>query len=77
MPHPSSAIARLRPARDRRRLVTRAEVRLIVASSVPAAQRTRSEKVRDGVWTLYSRWEWATAKARAERARRRARPSWR
>ncbi|TDC45782.1 hypothetical protein E1281_29535 [Actinomadura sp. KC345] len=77
MPRTSSAIARLRPARKRRRLVTRTEVRLIVASSVPAAQSSRSERIRDGVWTLYFRWEWATAKARAERARRRARASWR
>ena len=77
MPRTSSAIARLRPARNRRRLVTRREVRLIVASSLPVAQSSRSERIRDGAWTLYSRWEWATAKARAERARRKARASWR
>ncbi|WP_067451892.1 hypothetical protein [Actinomadura macra] len=28
-------------------------------------------------WTLYSRWEWIMAGARAERALRRSRPPWR
>ncbi|WP_242902779.1 hypothetical protein [Actinomadura terrae] len=27
-------------------------------------------------WTLYSRWEWITATARAERVLRRSRPPW-
>ncbi|MGP4029312.1 hypothetical protein [Actinomadura sp. 3N407] len=83
MPDHSSVIAHLWPARHRRRsrhsrrFVTRTDVHLIVAPSVPAAQSTRSERILTGAWTLYSRWEWTIAKARAERARRRAHPPWR
>lgn len=78
MPDPSSALARLRRARRRRsrRVVTRAQPRLIVLSGVPADRGTRADRVRAGAWTLYSRWEWARATARAERARRRAHPPW-
>ncbi|MFG2087514.1 MULTISPECIES: hypothetical protein [unclassified Spirillospora] len=82
MPDHSPVLAHLWPARHRRsrrsrRLVTRTDVRLIVVPSVPAAQGTRSRRVLAGAWTLYSRWEWTSAQARAERARRRAHPPWR
>ncbi|MFI0482568.1 hypothetical protein [Actinomadura sp. 9N215] len=80
MPHPSSAIMRLRPARRRsapRRFVTRTEVQLIVLSSISAGQTARSRGGRTCAWTLYSRWQWSLATARAERARRRSRPPWR
>ncbi|TDD27450.1 hypothetical protein E1287_34560 [Actinomadura sp. KC06] len=79
MPDPSSAITRLRPARRRsapRRFVTRRDVHLIVLSGDLAGQSARSRGARTSVWTLYSRWEWSLATARAERARRRARPPW-
>ncbi|XRQ10212.1 hypothetical protein ACN3XK_04710 [Actinomadura welshii] len=77
MPDPSSALARLRPARRRRPArtrVTRTEVRVIVAPTVPAARRTRAERLRSGAWTLYSRWQWRLAEARVERTRREAHP---
>ncbi|QXJ22672.1 hypothetical protein AGRA3207_003715 [Actinomadura graeca] len=38
-----------------------------------AGRRRRSS----WAWTLYSRWEWVTATARAERVLRRSRPPWR
>ncbi|MFI0406165.1 hypothetical protein [Actinomadura sp. 3N508] len=79
MPVRSSAIARLRPARRRsapRRFVTRADVHLIVLPGDSAGERDRSRSARTCIWTLYSRWEWTMAIARAERARRRARPPW-
>ncbi|MGH3242419.1 MAG: hypothetical protein ACRDNL_18730, partial [Spirillospora sp.] len=75
MPDPSSTIARLRPARRRcapRRFVTRTEIHLIVMSSVPAGQAARTRSGRTSAWTLYSRWQWSLATARAERARRRS-----
>jgi hypothetical protein len=80
MPHPPSALARLLPARRRRprretyRFVTRAEMQLIVLSRVPTGQSPASWFGRFSAWTLYSRWEWALATARVERARRRAHP---
>ncbi|MEU8803316.1 hypothetical protein [Spirillospora sp. NPDC048819] len=78
MPDQSPALAQLWPARRRRRRsVTRTGVRLIVVPSVPPAQSTRSQRILTGAWTLYSRWEWTIAEARAERARRRAHPPWR
>lgn len=80
MPVPSSPITRLRPARRRcapRRFVTRAELPLIVLSSVPPGRSTRIRSGRTSAWTLYSRWQWSLATARAERARRRSRPPWR
>lgn len=84
MPDPSSAIARLRPARQRRtprreshRFVTRAEFRLIVLSDISAGESTRPRRSRASAWTLYARWHWTVATARTERARRRARPTWR
>ncbi|TMR01746.1 hypothetical protein ETD83_14010 [Actinomadura soli] len=80
MPRPSSPIARLRPARRRsapRRFVTRTDLHLIVLSGDLAGERARRRGARSSVWTLYSRWEWSMATARAERARRRSRPPWR
>ena len=81
MPDRPSAIARLRPSRRRtvprretRRYVSRPEARLIVLST--AAQTSRAGRGVSAVWTLYARWLWTVGTARAERARRRARPSW-
>lgn len=77
MPGPRSAMERLRSARRRRRRrrrVTRAETRVLVIPSVPAGRISRSERIRSGVWTLYSRWEWNLAEARTRRARRAAHP---
>jgi hypothetical protein len=82
MPDPSSALARLLPARHHRprreihRFVTRDEAQLIVLSRVSAGQRTFTKRGWSSAWTLYSRWEWTRATARDERARRRARPPW-
>ncbi|WP_433476060.1 hypothetical protein ACQPZP_02875 [Spirillospora sp. CA-142024] len=82
MPDPSSTMVRLLPARrhhprrETRRFVTRAELDLIALASVSAGQDARSKWKWSSAWTLYSRWEWAMATARAERARRRARPPW-
>ncbi|RFS82073.1 hypothetical protein D0T12_27880 [Actinomadura spongiicola] len=79
MPDPSSPIARLRPARRRcapRRFADRPKIQFIVLSSVPAGQRTRGRGHRTFAWTLYSRWQWSLATARAERERRRYRPPW-
>ncbi|TDD68394.1 hypothetical protein E1293_37015 [Actinomadura darangshiensis] len=79
---PSSAKARLRPARRHRphrevgRFVTRSDVQLLILSRVPPGQSAGGRRGRSRAWTLYSRLEWAMATARAERARRRARPPW-
>ncbi|MGI5205075.1 hypothetical protein ACQEU6_26295 [Spirillospora sp. CA-108201] len=76
---PSSAMARLllartqRPRRQARRFVTRADADLITLSAVSAAQDAPPAR---GAWTLYSRLQWSVAVAKAERARRRARPPW-
>ncbi|MEV0661358.1 hypothetical protein ACIBI3_06790 [Actinomadura luteofluorescens] len=79
---PSSAMARLlparshRPRRETRRFVTRADADLIMLSAVSTAQDAAPARGRSGAWTLYSRLQWSVAVARAERARRRARPPW-
>ncbi|MEV3926831.1 hypothetical protein [Actinomadura coerulea] len=79
---PSSAVARLlparsqRPRRETRRFVTRADADLIMLSAVSAAQDAAPARRRCGAWTLYSRLQWSVAVAMAERARRRARPPW-
>lgn len=80
MPNPSSAIARLHrlrrrraPRRETHRFVTRADLNLIVLSSVPAAQSPKSRRGWSSAWTLYWRCQWSMATARAEHARRRAR----
>ncbi|NDU76790.1 hypothetical protein GWI34_29805 [Actinomadura sp. DSM 109109] len=79
---PSSAMARLlparsqRPRREARRFVTRADADLIMLSAVPPGQDAAPGRARGGAWTLYSRLQWSVAVARAERARRRARPPW-
>jgi len=77
MPVTPSAIARLRPARRRRRsrtLVTRVDPRVIVVPDLPAPRRSRWGRIRSGAWTLYSRWAWRAAAARTERTRRTAHP---
>ncbi|MFA1544441.1 hypothetical protein [Actinomadura monticuli] len=77
MPHPSSAISRLRAPRRRRaprreayRFMTRADLNLIVLSSVSADQGPRRRRAWSSAWTLYWRCQWAIASARAEYARR-------
>ncbi|MFB4308261.1 hypothetical protein [Actinomadura sp. GTD37] len=80
MRNPSSAITRLRPLRRRRaprrethRFITRADLNLIVLSSVPPDQSPKSRRGWSSAWTLYWRCQWSVATARAERARRRSR----
>ncbi|WP_141579149.1 hypothetical protein [Actinomadura sp. WMMA1423] len=79
---PSSAMARLlparshRPRRETRRFVTRADADLVMLSGIPTGQSGSPRRGRSGAWTLYSRLEWSVAVAKAERARRRARPPW-
>lgn len=93
MPVPSSAIARLRPARARtvparrpaRRFVTRPAIVLATrdraaesaAKGAAKGARNRLRRYSTWTWTLYSRWQWSLATARAERVRRRSRSAWR
>lgn len=79
---PSSTIGRLGPLLRRRqprrrahRFVTRADFDRIALAAVPAAQSPGAHRVRSLAWTLYWRCQWALATARADRARRRARPA--
>jgi hypothetical protein len=92
MPVPPSALARLRrarrrrgrrgrrgrPARVTRRFVARPAGGCPACGDAPdePAPGRASRPESSWAWTLYSRWEWITATARAERALRRSRPPW-
>ncbi|MBT2206499.1 MULTISPECIES: hypothetical protein [Actinomadura] len=86
MPVPASALARLRRARRRRRRPARVTRRFVARPACASPARKDAPDEPDPgraprpesswAWTLYSRWEWITATARAERVLRRSRPPW-
>ncbi|TDD93872.1 hypothetical protein [Actinomadura rubrisoli] len=80
MPVPSSAITRLRPPPRSlgRRFVSRPTgLTGLAGLAGPIGENRLSRPCSAWRWTLYSRWQWSMATARAERQRRRARPPWR